>query len=55
VLERKLAVMDLTAIGFCMTHGLPLQVFDYAVPGNISRAARGEEVGTIIGSDQHAS
>lgn len=55
VLERKLAVMDLTAIGFCMTHGLPLKVFNYAVPGNMSRAARGEAVGTFIGSDDNAS
>jgi uridylate kinase len=55
VLQRELGVMDLTAIGFCMTHELPLQVFDYSVEGNISRAARGEVVGTIIGSENNAS
>jgi uridylate kinase len=55
VLERELGVMDLTAVGFCMTHNLPLHVFDYSVEGNISRAARGEVVGTIIGSDNNAS
>jgi uridylate kinase len=55
VLERELGVMDLTAVGFCMTHNLPLHVFDYSVEGNISRAARGEVVGTIIGSEHNVS
>ncbi len=50
VLERKLAVMDLTAISFCMEHDLPLFVFDYAVPGNIPRAVSGRSTGTLIGS-----
>ncbi len=49
VLERKLAVMDLTAISLCMAHGLPVRVFNYAVEGNIRRAALGEPVGTLIG------
>jgi uridylate kinase len=55
VLKMELGVMDLTAVGFSMTHDLPVQVFDYSVEGNISRAARGEVVGTIIGSDKDVS
>jgi uridylate kinase len=49
MLERKLAVMDLTAVSFCLEHSLPVRVFDYAVKGNIRRAAIGEPVGTLIG------
>jgi len=48
VLERGLAVMDLTAVSFCMEHDVPVRVFNYAVPGNIRRAAAGEPVGTLI-------
>jgi uridylate kinase len=49
MLERKLGVMDLTAVSFCLEHSLPVRVFDYAVKGNIRRAAAGEPVGTLIG------
>ncbi len=48
VLQRRLGVMDLTAVSFCMQHSLPVRVFNYAVEGNIRRAAAGEPVGTLI-------
>ena len=48
VLDRKLAVMDLTAITLCMDNNLPITVFDIHVPGNIYNAARGEKTGTFI-------
>ncbi len=54
VLERRLGVMDLTAISFCLEHSLPVRVFNYAAEGNIRRAALGEPVGTLIGSDDDA-
>jgi uridylate kinase len=40
--------MDLTALTMCMEHKLPLIVFDYKVPGNITRAVRGEPIGTLV-------
>jgi uridylate kinase len=49
VLERRLGVMDLTAISFCMEHSLPVRVFNYAVAGNIGRAVAGEPIGTLVG------
>lgn len=49
LLERKLAAMDLTAVSFCLEHSLPVRVFNYAVQGNIRRAAAGEPIGTLIG------
>ncbi len=48
VLDRKLAVMDLTAITLCMDNNLPITVFDMHVPGNIFNAARGTKTGTFI-------
>ena len=48
VLDRKLAVMDLTAITLCMDNNLPITVFDIHVPGNIFNAARGTKTGTFI-------
>jgi len=50
VLERRLRVMDWTAVSFCMERGLPLLVFDYTVEGSIRRAAAGQTIGTLIGS-----
>ncbi|MBM4051537.1 MAG: UMP kinase [Planctomycetes bacterium] len=46
--EKQLGVMDLTALTMCMEHRLPLIVFDYKVPGNITRAVRGESIGTLV-------
>ncbi len=48
VLERKLGVMDLTAITLCRENLLPVHVFDMRVSGNLARLIRGESVGTRI-------
>ncbi|MHC5023438.1 MAG: UMP kinase [Planctomycetota bacterium] len=47
-LERKLGVMDLTALTMCMEHGLPVTVFDFKTPGNIRRVVEGEDLGTTV-------
>jgi len=49
VIERSLEVMDLTAVGLCMTHGLPIVVFDAFGAGNFLRVLQGEPVGTVVG------
>jgi uridylate kinase len=54
VLERRLGVMDLTAISFCMEHSVPVRVFNYAVAGNIRRAVAGEAIGTLVGDPDDA-
>ena len=46
--ERKLGVMDLTALTMCMEHRLPVQVFDFLTEGNIRRVIGGEPLGTIV-------
>ena len=48
VLDRRLRVMDLTAITLCEEHGLPVVVCDVAEPGALTRVARGDKVGTRI-------
>ena len=48
VLNRRLGVMDVTAISMCMEHGLPIIVFNLRRDGNIVKAVRGESIGTLI-------
>ncbi len=48
VLEKKLGVMDLTAITLCMDNNIPLIVFNLHVPGNIAKAVHGAKIGTYI-------
>jgi uridylate kinase len=50
VLNRRLDVMDSTAITFCMDNSLPIIVFDVMEPGNIRRALLGEPIGTLVSS-----
>jgi uridylate kinase len=47
-LEKKLRVMDLTALAMCMDNNKPILVFDMNVPGNMKRAALGEPIGTLV-------
>jgi uridylate kinase len=47
-LEKKLGVMDLTAMTMCMERNLPICVFDYKAAGNIKKAVEGERIGTWV-------
>ena len=48
VLERRLNVMDTTAISLCMDNKLPIVVFNLKTPGNVRRAVLGEPVGSVV-------
>jgi uridylate kinase len=48
VLDRKLQVMDLTAITLCSENNLPVLVFDMNKPGNLKRIVTGAKIGTIV-------
>ena len=48
VLERKLGVMDATAIVLCRENKMPLRVVDMTTPGAFVAAALGQEVGTLV-------
>ena len=48
VLSRGLAVMDATAASLCRDNDIPILVFNLSDPQNIVRAAKGENIGTIV-------
>lgn len=50
VVEKRLEVMDATALTLCMDRGLPIVVFNIFQEGNLERLFRGERVGTLIQS-----
>ena len=50
VLRKGLRVMDAAGIALAKEDNLPVMVLNMAVSGNITRAAAGENVGTIITS-----
>ena len=49
-LDRRLRVMDSTALSLCMDNDLPIYVFNMAEETNIDRIVSGERVGTLVSS-----
>jgi uridylate kinase len=49
VVERRLKVIDSTAVTFCMENGIPIHVFNFKTRGNLRRILSGEKIGTLIG------
>jgi uridylate kinase len=47
-LNRRLDVMDSTALSLCMDNQLPIVVFNVFDPGSINRILNGQTVGTLI-------
>jgi uridylate kinase len=47
-LEKRLRVMDLTALTLCMENELPIYVFNMDDESNIERIVSGERVGTLV-------
>ncbi|MFL6211335.1 MAG: UMP kinase [Pyrinomonadaceae bacterium] len=53
VLERRLQVMDASAISLCMDNHLPIIVFNMKTPGNIMRVVTGTPgIGTTVCMEQ---
>lgn len=50
VLDRKLGVMDLTAICLCRDHNMPLRVFNMNKVGALLNVVVGSAEGTLIGT-----
>jgi uridylate kinase len=50
VLDKKLEVMDLTAICLCRDHDMPLRVFAMEKPGALLNIVKGDDEGTLIQS-----
>jgi uridylate kinase len=47
-INRRLRVMDTTALSLCMDNKLPIVVFDLHRHGNIRRVIFGEPIGTVV-------
>ncbi len=47
-IERRLKVMDATALSLCLENGLPIRVFNMSEDGAIARVVAGESVGTLV-------
>jgi len=54
VLQRKLGVMDLTAICLCRDHQMPLRVFNMNKPGALLSVLLGDDEGTLIEEESHS-
>ncbi|MGY8813756.1 MAG: UMP kinase [Gammaproteobacteria bacterium] len=48
VIERKLEVMDTTAVVLCRDNNMPLRVLDMMKSGALMRAAKGLDEGTLV-------
>ena len=51
VIERKLGVMDLTAVALLEDSDIKINVFDMEDPENIVKVLEGEKIGTVIGKE----
>ena len=48
VLSKSLAVADAAAFSLCRENNLPIIVFDLKNKGNIARAVKGDQIGTLV-------
>jgi uridylate kinase len=51
VLNKKLKVMDATAITLAMEYALPIRVFNFKKAGNVEKVVEGADIGTLISPD----
>jgi uridylate kinase len=51
LLSNRLEALDATAVSLAMDNAMPIVVFDMTVAGNIARAMRGEQIGTLISAE----
>ena len=51
VISKNLKIMDMTAFTMCHENDMPIVVFDINKEGNLLKAARGEDVGTVVYCD----
>ena len=51
VIDRRLGVMDVSAVDLCQRNGISIIVLDLNTPGNMKAVVEGGGVGTIIGAE----
>jgi uridylate kinase len=47
-IEKRLGVMDTTALSICMENDLPIRVFDITHSDNLTRIINGESIGSLV-------
>ena len=47
-LEKRLGIMDATALSLCMDNDLPIIVFDLFQEGNLEKIVAGESLGSMV-------
>ena len=47
-IEKRLRVMDATALSLCMEHNVPIVVFDLFKSGNLANIIKGRRIGTLV-------
>lgn len=47
-IEKGLGVMDQAALSLCREQGMPVQVFNFGVSGNLLKVVKGKKVGTRV-------
>ncbi len=52
VIDRRLKVMDVSAVDLCQRSGIPIVVLDLKKKGNMRAVVQGEGVGTLISADR---
>jgi uridylate kinase len=50
-LNKRLRVMDTTALSLCMENKLPIIVFDLETPGTLRQVVLGESIGTLVSGE----
>lgn len=48
VIDRRLQVMDVSAVDLCQRNGIPIIVLDLTIAGNMRAVVQGSGIGTII-------
>ena len=48
VINKRLAVMDTTAVVMCQEQSMPLRIFDVHKTGNLTKIVYGEDIGTLV-------
>ena len=47
-IQKKLKIMDTSALALCQENKIPVRVFDMHIPGNVQKAITGSKIGTLL-------
>lgn len=50
VIDKRLGVLDTTAVVMCQEQNMPLRIFDVHKEGNLTKIIYGEDIGTLVKS-----